>query len=62
MMENMDPSVSEYFKLKKAKEFGADEIINANSDFKYNADKIIVCVGEMNAIKQAFNNIDRITG
>ena len=49
----------EYFKLKKAKEFGADEIINANSDFKYNADKIIVCVGEMNAIKQAFDNIDR---
>jgi len=49
----------EDFKLKKAKEFGADEIINANSDFKYNADKIIVCVGEMNAIKQAFDNIDR---
>jgi len=46
-------------KLKKAKEFGADNVINAASDFKYKADKIIVCVGANSAIKQAFENIDR---
>lgn len=49
----------EDYKLKKAKEFGADEVINANSDFEFRADKIIVCVGAMSAVKQAFNNIDR---
>lgn len=47
------------YKLKKAKEFGADKIINATSDFEYKADKIIVCVGAMKAIEQAFDNIDR---
>jgi len=47
------------YKLKKAKEFGADKVIDANSDFDYKADKIIVCVGAMPAIKQAFSNIDR---
>jgi len=47
------------YKLKKAKEFGADVVINASSDFEYKSDKIIVCVGAMNAVKQAFDNIDR---
>ena len=47
------------YKLKKAKEFGADMAINANSDFSYKADKIIVCAGAMSAVKQAFDNIGR---
>ena len=47
------------YKLKKAKEFGADEVINARSDFNYKADKIIVSAGAMNAVKQAFDNINR---
>ncbi len=47
------------YKLKKAREFGADNVINANSSFNYKADKIIVCVGSMKAVKQAFNNVDR---
>jgi len=47
------------YKLTKAKEFGADKAINANSDYKYNANKIIVCAGVMPAIKQAFDNVDR---
>lgn len=47
------------YKLKKAKEFGADKAINANSDLDFKADKIIVCMGAMNAVKQAFKNIDR---
>jgi len=49
----------EDFKLNKAKESGADKVIDAKSDFKYKADKIIVCVGANSAIKQAFDNIDR---
>ena len=49
----------DYYKLKKAKESGADKVIDAKSNFEYKADKIIVCVGAINAIKQAFNNIDR---
>ena len=47
------------YKLKKAKEFGADKVINAKSDFEYKADKVIVCVGAGSAVKQAFDNIDR---
>jgi len=49
----------DYFKLKKAKDFGADKVINATSDFEFKADKIINCVGSISAIRQAFNNIDR---
>ena len=47
------------YKLKKAEEFGADKVINAKSGFECKADKIIVCAGEMSAVKQAFGNIDR---
>jgi len=47
------------FKLEKAKEFGADKVINAAQDFKYKADKIIMCVGASSAVKQAFDNIER---
>ena len=47
------------YKLKKAKEFGADKVIKANSNFSYKADKIIVCAGTMSAVNQAFENIDR---
>jgi len=47
------------YKLKKAEEFGADKVINAESDFKCKADKIIVCTGAMSAVEQAFGNIDR---
>ena len=47
------------YKLKKAKEFGADKVIDANSDFECKADKVIVCAGAMSAVKHAFGNIDR---
>ena len=45
--------------MKKAEEFGADKVINAKSDFRCKADKIIVCTGAMSAVEQAFGNIDR---
>ncbi len=49
------------YRLKKAKEFGADEVINAAhqdlSSFK--AERIIVCAGALKAVEQAFQCIDK---
>ena len=47
------------YRLKKAKRFGADKVINAKEDFNIKADKIIICTGAMQAVKQAFKCIDR---
>lgn len=49
----------EKFKLKKAKEFGADEVINAKENLNVKADRIIICTGALSAYKQAFACIDR---
>lgn len=46
-------------RLNKAKEFGADEAINANQEFNITADRIIVCTGALGAVAQAFKCIDR---
>lgn len=51
--------VSDY-RLRKAKEFGADETYKAEDlpdDLK--ADRVIVCTAAMPAIKQSFNAVDR---
>src|SRR3989338_7985320 len=50
--------INEY-RLKKAKEFGADEAINAKDELVLKADKVIICTGAMQAVQQAFNSIDR---
>jgi len=47
------------YKLKKAKEFGADEVIDAREDFNLKAERIIVCTGAFQAAQQAFKFIDR---
>ena len=47
------------YRLNKAKEFGADEVVNAKEDFDIKADKIIICTGAMQAVRQAFRCIDR---
>ncbi len=47
------------YRLKKAKEFGADEVINAKEDFNIKADKIIICTGAIQAVGQAFKSIDK---
>jgi len=47
------------FRLKKAKEFGADEVINAKEKLNIKADRIIICTGAMQAVEQAFNCIDK---
>ena len=46
-------------RLKKAKEFGADELINAKEELNIKADRIIICTGAMQAIEQSFKCIDK---
>lgn len=47
------------FRLKRAKEFGADKVLNANDVGDIKADKIILCTGSYKAVEQAFACIDR---
>jgi len=47
------------YRLRKAKEFGADEVINASQDFSRKAERVLVCTGALRAVKQAFECIDR---
>lgn len=47
------------FKLAKAREFGADEVLNARKEITCKADKVIVCTGAQSAIEQAFNSVDK---
>ncbi len=50
--------INEY-RLKKAKIYGADEIVNANQKINIKADRIIICTGAVQAVEQAFNCIDK---
>ena len=54
----IDTDINE-FKLRKAKDYGADRVINAADKIDVKADKIIVCTGAYQAIVQAFDSIDR---
>ncbi len=48
------------YRLKKAKESGADEIVDVSKqELDVKADKIIICTGAMQAIEQAFKCIDK---
>lgn len=49
------------YRLKKAKEFGADEVINvAKQDLSsIKAERIIICTGALKAVEQAFQCIDK---
>lgn len=48
------------YRLKKAKEFGADEITDTSKqELNLKADRIIICTGAMQAVEQAFKCIDR---
>ena len=50
--------INEY-RLNKAKEAGADEIIDARQGFNIKADRIIICTGALEAVEEAFKSIDR---
>jgi L-iditol 2-dehydrogenase len=48
------------YRLKKAKEYGADEVIDVSKEeIEMIADKIIICTGAMKAVEQAFKCIDK---
>jgi L-iditol 2-dehydrogenase len=47
------------YRLKKAKEFGADEVVHAAQDLNLKADRVIVCTGAYAAVQQAFKCIDK---
>lgn len=50
--------INEY-RLKMAKDFGADEVYNASEELDIKADRIIMCTGAMPAFEAAFRYIDR---
>ncbi len=56
--EVISTDINEY-RLKKAKEYGADEVFNANEAPDIKADRIIMCTGAMSAFEKAFKYIDR---
>ncbi len=48
------------YRLKKAGEFGADEVIDVKKqELNLKADRIIICTGAMQAVNQAFKCIDK---
>ncbi|MCX9012485.1 MAG: alcohol dehydrogenase catalytic domain-containing protein [Candidatus Methanoperedens sp.] len=47
------------YRLDKAKEYGADEVFNANEKLDVKADRIIMCTGAMPAFEAAFRYIDK---
>ncbi len=47
------------YRLKRAKESGADEVYYANEELSTKADRIIMCTGAMPAFEAAFRYIDR---
>ena len=50
--------INEY-RLKKAKEFGADAVIRGDRDLNLKADRVIVCTGAYAAVEQAFKCVDK---
>ncbi len=50
--------INEY-RLNKAKEFGADELIRADKDFILKAERVFICTGAYPAVEQAFRCIDK---
>jgi L-iditol 2-dehydrogenase len=47
------------YRLNKAKEYGADQVIDARENFSVVADRIILCTGAEAAVKKAFHCLDR---
>lgn len=47
------------YRLEKANEFGADEVIDAKKDYDLKADRVIIATGAMPAVKQAFCCVDK---
>ncbi|MBF0387962.1 MAG: alcohol dehydrogenase catalytic domain-containing protein [Candidatus Omnitrophica bacterium] len=50
--------INEY-RLNKAREFGADVVLNAAQELDLTAEKVIVCTGAFSALEQAFRCVDK---
>ncbi|MHB8067498.1 MAG: alcohol dehydrogenase catalytic domain-containing protein [Desulfobaccales bacterium] len=50
--------INEY-RLQKAKEFGADEVVHAAQELHLKAERVIVCTGAYAAVEQAFRCVDK---
>jgi L-iditol 2-dehydrogenase len=47
------------YRLNKAREFGADKVLDARESFSVKAEKVIVCTAARAAVAQAFASIDK---
>jgi L-iditol 2-dehydrogenase len=47
------------YRLQKAREFGADEVVHAAQDLNLQADRVIICTGAYAAVEQAFRGVDK---
>jgi L-iditol 2-dehydrogenase len=47
------------YRLQKAQEFGADQVLHAAQDLNLQAERVIVCTGAYAAVEQAFKCIDK---
>jgi L-iditol 2-dehydrogenase len=47
------------YRLQKAREFGADQVLHAHEDIAVRADRVVICTGAMAAVEQAFRCIDK---
>jgi L-iditol 2-dehydrogenase len=47
------------YRMRKAREFGADEVIHASREIVEKADKVVICTGAYPAVEQAFRCVDR---
>lgn len=47
------------YRIKKAKEFGADKVLNAEQEINLKADRVIICAGVVQAVETAYKCIDR---
>ena len=47
------------FRLEKAKESGADEVLKGDGPLNLKAERVIVCAGVLGAVKQAFDSVTR---
>ncbi|MFH0935372.1 MAG: alcohol dehydrogenase catalytic domain-containing protein [Candidatus Omnitrophota bacterium] len=47
------------YRMKKAREYGADQVVNAREKLNFEAERAVVCTGALAAIRQAFDCIDR---
>jgi len=47
------------YRLERAKEFGADKVVNAEGNLDVKADRIIMCTGAKSAFEKMWFNLDR---